>query len=302
MIGLKVFTPQGVSRRRGNHGGHIQRLKAHVADQPVGQGMGGAGKLCCAHMGVSAVERLAATLAGVGHAQHTAQQLLHGRGAGEFLQAAQHIGKRAVPALAQRLHGDDVAHRAMARCQVDIVQPARGAGGHGNLVLGQLQFIDEVAAQCFGRHLVAHVLCLKQHDGAHVAVALGFVFQCFGLQLALRLHGPQHGGGPALGVLGQDDGQFDHVLACQLLRADVVEHIGLVRHRCGGQFQDERWVEPLQGGEAFVGFGVVRLIDDDQGPVQRQPVGQAPARLADKALQHAGAVAGSVFCRHQGIR
>lgn len=39
VIGLKIFTPQGESRRRGNHGGRIQRLKAHVADQPVGQGI-----------------------------------------------------------------------------------------------------------------------------------------------------------------------------------------------------------------------------------------------------------------------
>ena len=302
LIWLKsIATKQRQRGGLGNHRRHIQRLKPHVVDQPVGQRMGGGRELCRAHMGIGPVQRLAPAPLGIGHAQHAAQQLLYRRGAAQLLQAAQHVGKGAVPAFAQGLHGDDEAHRAMARGQVQVFQPARGAGGHYHLRLRQLQFIDEVAAQFLGRHLVARVLRLEQHDGPHIAVALGLVFQRLGFQLALRLHRAKHGGGPALGVLGQHDGQLDHVLGRQLLCAHVVEHIGLGFDRRGRELQDARGVQPLQRREALVRLGVVRLVHDDDGPVQRQPVGQAPARLAHKARQDAGGVLRHVLGRHHRI-
>ena len=252
-------------------------------------------------MGVGAVERLAPPARGVGHAQHAAQQLLHRRGAAQFLQAAQHIGKRAVPALAQRLHGDDVAHRAVARRQGDVIQATLLAGGHDHLMGRQLQFIDQIIAQLFGRHFFARVLGLKEHDGPHIARARRLVLQCLGLQLALGLHRAEYGGGPALGVLGQYDGQLDHVLGRELLRTDVVQHVGLGGNGRGRQLQDERGVEPLQRREALVRLGGVRLVHDEEGLVQRQPVGQAPARLARKACQHAGGVALHILVRHQRV-
>ena len=252
-------------------------------------------------MGIGAVERLAPAPARLRHAQHAAQQLLHRRGAGQLLQAAQHIGKRAVPALAQRLHCNHIAHRASARRQINVVQPALGARGHHDLVVWQIELLHQIAAQSLGRHFVAQVLRLKQHDGPHMTVPIGLVLQGLGLQFALRLHGAKHGGGPALGVLGQHDGQLDHVLGRQLLRADVVEHIGLGRNRRGRQLQNERGVQALQRGEALVRFGVVRLVHDEQGAVQCQPVGQAPARLAHKARQHTRGILRGVVCRHHGI-
>lgn len=60
-------------------------------------------------------------------------------------------------------------------------------------------------------------------------------------------------------------------------------------------------VQPLQRREALVRLGVVRLVHDDDGAVQRQPVGQAPARLAHKARQDAGGVLRHVLGRHHRI-
>ena len=156
-------------------------------------------------------------------------------------------------------------------------------------------------AQRFGRHGLPLVLRLKQHDGAHVLRARRFVLQRRGLQRALRLHGAKHRLRPAFGVLGQGNRQLDHAFGRQLLRADVVEHVGARRNRRGRQLQQTRGVQPLERGKALVRLGVVRLIDDDDGPLQRQPVRQALARLADKAAQQGAAILRRFFRGDQGI-
>ena len=116
-----IFFKQWQRCRRRQHRGYVQRLKPHAVDQPIRQRMRRAGKFRRAHMRISTVERLAPAPCGVGHAQHAAQQLLHRCRAAKRLQRAQHIGKRAIPALAQRLHRDDKAHRAVAPLQIQPV-------------------------------------------------------------------------------------------------------------------------------------------------------------------------------------
>ena len=241
-------------------------------------------------MRVGPVQRIAPARAGVWHAQHPAQQLLHRRRAGELLQRTQHIGKRAIPAFAQRLHGDDKAHRAAAGRQVQPFEFTRVARRDLDLLGRNVQLVFQIAAQCLGRHFGVLVLRLEQHDGPHIAKTGGFVLQRFAFEPALVLHGGKHRLLPALRMFGQRNRQLDHAFSRQLLRADVVQHIGFGRNWRGRQLQNRARVQTLEGGKALVGLGVVRFVDDQQRAVQRQPVGQAPARLAFAAAQHARAV------------
>ena len=241
-------------------------------------------------MRVGAVERIAPARAGVRHAQHPAQQLLDRRGARQLLQRTQHIGKRAIPAFAQRLHGDDEAHRAAPGGQVQPFEFTRVARRHLDLCFGNVQFVLQIAAQGFRRHFGVLVLRLEQNDGPHIAKTGGFVFQRLAFEPALVLHGGKHRLLPAQRMLGQGNRQLDHALRRQFLGADVVQHIGFGGNRRGRQLQNRARVQPPERGKTLVGLGVVRLIDDQQRRMQRQPVGQAPARLAFAALQHARAV------------
>ena len=230
------------------------------------------------------------------------------RGRADALHRAQHIGERAVPTLAQRLHRDDEAHRAIARGQVQALQFALRAGGHLHLRFGNVKLVQKVRMQHIHIHRLGAVLRLQQHDGADVRALVragfGFFLLRFHFQQALRLHRVEHRRLPAARVLHQLDRHLDHVVGLQLLRRHMEQHVGPLRHGRGRQLQDHRRVEPLQGLEAALGLGVVRLVDDHVRLAQREPVRQRPARLADKARQHraAGLVGGRFLGGDEGVR
>ena len=95
-----------------------------------------------------------------------------------------------------------------------------------------MQLVLKMLAQGGRRNLIVLVLRLKQHDGPYIAVAGGFILQRLAFQRALALHGGKHGLLPALGVLGQCNGQLDHAFRGQFLRADVMQHIGFAGCTC----------------------------------------------------------------------
>ena len=244
-------------------------------------------------MGIGLVQCRPGARPGIGHAQHPAQQLLNRRGRADGLHAAQHIGKRAVPAFTQGLRGDDVAHRAGAAGQVQLGQATFSAGGHHHLLERDVQVVQQMRAQHVHGHRLAAVLRLQQHDGADVVAlvwaGVGFFLLGLGLQQALLLHRVEHGRLPAARVFHQRNRHLDHVLGLQLLGRHMEQHIAAPGNGRGRQLQDQRRVQALERLEAALGLGVVGLIDDHIGLAQRQPVGQAETRLAHKARQQAAA-------------
>ena len=77
---LFAIVQAGQGQLRRNHRRHVQRVEAHAVDQPVGQRVGGHAGLGFGDVRVSLVQRRALAPAGVGHAQHAAQQLFDGGG------------------------------------------------------------------------------------------------------------------------------------------------------------------------------------------------------------------------------
>ena len=103
-------------------------------------------------------------------------------------------------------------------------------------------------------------------------------------------------------MFGQRNRQLDHGLRSQLLGADVVQHIGFGGDGRRCQLQNGAGIQALERGKAFVGFGVVRLVHNQQRFMKRQPVGQAPAWLADKATEYPCFIVDSLFSRDHRIR
>ena len=77
-----------------------------------------------------------AVLASVGQAQHAPQNLLHIHRAGLVCDGGQDVGKGAVPALFQRIDGDDIANGAALRQQINIFQLVDVRSTDSNLLLG----------------------------------------------------------------------------------------------------------------------------------------------------------------------
>ena len=220
-------------------------------------------------MRIGAVQRRALAPRGVGHAQHAAQQLFHVLARTHVLQRAQHVGERTVPAFLQGFDGDDVTHGAGTVEQVQPVQAALVAGGDDDFGIGRVFLVQQVLAQHGGWHIAGLVLRLEQHDGAHVQ---GFVRR-LGFQMRAAQHGVAHGVCPVL-VLGQHHRQLDHVFGLQLARADAVQHVGLLGHRRGREFQDGAGRHAPQCFEGGVGLRVVRFVHHHQRAGQRQQIGQ----------------------------
>ena len=268
-------------------------------------------------MGIGAIEQLAASPLGVGHAQHAAEQLLHVAARAHVLQAAEHIGEGAVPALLERLHGDHHLHRAGRVEQVHAVELALRAGGDGD-ALGRDVFLgDQVLAQALDVHLAALVLGLQQQDRAQVVAACG--------QLARGLLGEAGAGEQRVahgllpvGMGAQHDRQLDHLLGFELLGRDVVEHVAAVAAlpQRGRGHLDQRG--RTQAGEAVVAqrrARVVRLVDDHHRAVPVHQVGEAALDLAqvgaaevgldlEVALAHAleaGQLGGALEMRLEGL-
>ena len=72
--------------------------------------------------------------------------------------------------------------------------------------------VQKVLFDDFDRRLPASVLRLEQHDGPHVL----WLVRGLGLQVAAAQQRVAHGILPDGFVLGQHDGQLDHVLSLQL--------------------------------------------------------------------------------------
>ena len=77
------------------------------------------------------------------------------------------------------------------------------------------------------------------------------------------------------------------------------QHVGALGHGRGRQRQDQRRVQALQRFETALGLGVVGLVDDVIRLAQRQPGGQARARLADETRRH---LAAGLAARRVGAR
>ena len=101
-----------------------------------------------------AVQILGLATLGIRHPQETSQQLLDVHRALDPRDGTERIGEGTIPALLQRLDGDDGLDRALRIEQVDAVQLALIAGRHGDLLLGDLLDLHQVLLQHLDRHLL----------------------------------------------------------------------------------------------------------------------------------------------------
>ena len=181
---------------------------------------------------VAGVQCLAPRLAHLRQAQDAAHQLRHGALAFAGGQGAQHIGKGAVPALLQRLLGDDHAHLAGGREQFLVANFVFLAGFFADVGIRKTQLRQKRArilrVDIARIHLVfAGALHLHQHDGPDVAPGLalqlaGFTLQrielaCAFCQAALPIH-------PAAHI--HMDGQLDHLRRVQVGAAHIHQNVG----------------------------------------------------------------------------
>ena len=163
--------------------------------------------------------------------------------------------------------------------QIDAVQLALVAGGDGDALGRDLLVLDEI-------------LLHRVHVGGPVAV-LGLdqqqrtdVVRLPADQLSQASAGEQrvaHRVLPARRVLDQHDGQLDQRLGLELRRGDAVEDVAAgagIGVGGGGQLDDARRRHALEHVEGEAGARVVRLVHDDQRPVDHQQVGEGVFDLA----------------------
>ncbi|OIQ73663.1 hypothetical protein GALL_446960 [mine drainage metagenome] len=252
-------------RQQGRCG--LEALEAHVLHHAVFKRGRSLGEVLRNDVGIGLVQGLLLPGTGIGHAQHAAEQLLHVLGRVHRLQRGQHIGEGAIPAFLERFYGDDVPNRAGTVEQVDAVEFLLCPGGHRDLALGDVLFIEQVLAHHIDRGLIALGCRLDQDDGADV---VGLRLRR-GLQLVAGANGVGHTVAPTLRMLGQHDRQLDHLLGLQLLGAHMVQHV-VARNRRGGEFDDAARVHPPERLEEALGAVVVRFVHDDHRALQVQPV------------------------------
>ena len=189
---------------------------------------------------IGEIQYLAAVLLRVGQPKHPPQNLLHIHGRSAVCHRGQHIGKGAVPALFQGIHGDDVPDGAVWGQQVHIFQLVLIAGFDGDFLFG-----NAAVHQRFLYFFVCGAVCivaglgLEQNDGTNIAPA-GFLLP-FGLSLQLSTNSdsiPIYIG-LRLAVI-DDDRQLDHVglfQTCSVHKRDDVAFLfgggGQVKHKAG---------------------------------------------------------------------
>ena len=194
-------------------------LKTH-RHQPVGQRPGRLAGGRLGQTGVGPVQLGDRPAAGKRHPQHPAQQLFNIGGAVNARDRAEHIGKGTVPALFERLDGDDVLNRTAPIKQVKAVEFALFAGRHRNRAGRDMLNPGQMRLQHPGRDFPALLLGLKQNDGPDVVgVTAGRLGQ----------RGPPGNRRvdrvlPVV-MLGQHDRQRDHVRSLQLLGGDAVQNV-----------------------------------------------------------------------------
>ena len=243
---------------------------------------------------ITGVQRGAPGLGHVGQAQDAAHELRHSPNVFARRQRAQHIGKRAVPALLQRLLGDDGAHRALGGEQIDVlwrVQVVALGGFDGDLRLGQAQ-LHQIGLGVLGvdKARVAHVFAgaLHLHQQYRADVAVGVALQRGSLVLQ-GVQPFQATGQTRLPVVPAAhvhmDGQLDHFGLVQVGAAHVDQDVGATaldrtHARCGRQFQHKTGVKAVYGGQRRLGVGVVALVNHHHGA-------QEPHHIAQRAFHNA---------------
>ncbi len=224
----------------------------------------------------------------MGQAQDAAHELRHRANVLARGQRAQHVGKRAVPALLQRLLGDDGAHLALRRQQVDVlwrIQVVVVRGLDGDLLFGQTQ-LHQIRLGVFGMdktcvaHVLARALHLHQQDGADVAI--GFALQRKGLSLQ-AVEPLQAAGQTTLPITPAAhihmNGQLDHLGFVQIGAAHIHQNVGAAALVAadpwrGRQFQHETRVEAVNRLECRLGVGVVAFVNDDHGAQQAHHIAE----------------------------
>ena len=251
------------------------RGEAAVLDQRGLQVAGGVLEVLAAGVAVGLVQVLVATPGRVGHPQHAAEQLLH-RGAGaEVADAAQDVGERAVPPLAELLHRDDVLDRVVFVVDRQVGELVDRAGADRHLLLRHPQLLDQQLLDAVDVEVLLPGLSLVQDDRADVAVRLPLRAGQL-VEFVTLLHGRVDG--VAAELLGpKQDRQLDHVRRLQAGGRHLVQHVA-VRGGRGGQLQHARGGKAAEGLEGEVGAGVVGLVDDHRRPVHPQHVGEARLR------------------------
>ena len=137
---------------------------------------------------IGEIQHFTAVFLCVGQAKYAPQNLLHIHGRSAVCHRGQHIGKGAVPALFQGIHGDDVPDGAVLGQQVHIFQLVLIAGFDGNFL-----FRNTAVHQCFLDFFICSAvrivagLGLEQNDGTNIAPT-GFLIP-FGLCLQLGANG-----------------------------------------------------------------------------------------------------------------
>ena len=127
------------------------------------------------------------------------------------------------------------------------------------------------------RYVLVFRLRLEQDDRPDI---VGVVLRRLG-QHGAGFDGAVHRVLPGV-VLGKHDGQLDHVGALEFLGADAVQDVRFRARRCRELDHGAR-VHPRLHVARQAGDGVVRLIDDHQGPVEVQQVGKG--KLHGAAVQ-----------------
>jgi len=237
---------------------------------------------------VAGIERRPAGLGHLRLAQDAPDQLSHRRRVAAGRQRAQHVGERAIPAFLQGLLGDDGAHRAGWRQQVEVFRLVEFVffGGLQRDLLFRQAELHQKRLGVLGvnearvAQILAGALDLNQQDRPDIAGGLGV--QGFGL--AVQFVELPHGGGQAaLPVVPAPhfdvDRQLDHLGVVERAASHIDQDVraaGL--GRChpgrGRQFQHQAGIEAVEGLERGVGVGMVAFVDDDHRPQQAQGIAE----------------------------
>ena len=232
--------------------------------------------------------------------QDATDDLLDSRRRASFLEAAKHIGKGAVPALAQFLDGENEAHSAFRRSDVcDAFQLFQPAHGNLHLVFRDIEFLHEPVAQWFA---VVHTLRLDEQDRPEI----------FSSRLPLR-HGQHFQARAQADRLRQQlialarmpaenaQRQLHHLRRVQFRRRhpmqDVRRRIRLLLSGSGFQLS-ARWrrreldnarrLHRAQRRKGKLRPRIVRLVHDDDGAAHPQHIDEGIFRLPVRSLFERG--------------
>ena len=173
------------------------------------------------HEGVGAIERGRLAPLRVRLAHHAPEQLHRVRPALHVRHGAQDVGRRAVPSLLERLHGDDARHVTVRITDVHAVQLLLLGRHRPHRLLRHLCLLDEESPQLVRRHLAPHVRRLEQNDRPQERrPPLRRLPRGQFLQLGPLRERRQNGLRPVVAELRQLDRELHHLLVEELRRPD----------------------------------------------------------------------------------